>query len=339
MIGSAPLLAAAPGARQANCILVVLVGGPSQLDTWDPKPEAPAEVRGPFRPIRTNVGGIEISEIFPRMARHADKYSLVRSVHSDAPPIHDIGHQVIQTGCEFPMGEEHPHIGCVVSQALGAHDDVPAHVLLPAPIGATGGNMAHGQTAGNLGIEHEPSIGNPRAIDEPDRVRRRYGLNPFGQDCLAAARLVEAGVRFVTVNMFHTVFDQPTWDIHGYSPFSTVTGFRDTVAPMFDQAYSALLDDLSASGLLAETMVVAMGEFGRSPKLNASGGRDHWTGCWTALLGGGPLKSGEVLGASDEIGAYPKDRPVTPPEILATIYTGMGVQPPDGAAPIPGLFA
>lgn len=323
MVGATPMLAS-PRSGGANCILLVLVGGPSQVDTWDPKPGSP------FRPIRTNVPGIEISELFPRMAQHANKYSLIRSVHSDAPPVHDIGHQVIQTGCEFPRDEELPHIGCVVSKALGSRP-----VLLPGPIGETGGNMSHGQGAGKLGAAYEPRIGHPFEIAKPDR----YGDNPFGEHCFAAARLIEAGARFVTVNMFPTVFDQPTWDIHGYAPFSTVESLRDVVAPMFDQAYSGLLDDLNASGLLDETMVVAIGEFGRSPTLNASGGRDHWTGCWTALAGGGPLKRGEVIGTSDETGAFPKDRPVTPAEVLATIYIGLGVEPPDGSPPISELLA
>ncbi|MCP5120197.1 MAG: DUF1501 domain-containing protein, partial [bacterium] len=335
MMGSAPLLAAPTGGREANCILLVLVGGPSQLDTWDTKPDAPAEVRGPFRPIRTNVPGIEISEIFPKMARHADKFSLVRGVHSDAPPVHDIGHQVMQSGREFPMDEELPHIGCTVSYRLGARAGVPAHVLLPGPIGATGGNMSHGQGAGCLGAEHQPCIIGPETLDEADHLRRRYGLNRFGQSCLRAARLIATGVRFVTVNMYETVFDEPTWDIHGYRPFSMISSYRDSVAPIFDQAYSALLDDLNSSGLLDETMVVAMGEFGRTPRINPSGGRDHWTGCWTALMGGGPLKRGEVIGASDEIGAYPADGPVTPAEILGSISTGMGIEPPHGAGAIP----
>ena len=127
--------------------------------------------------------------------------------------------------------------------------------------------------------------------------------------------------------MFDTVFNKITWDIHGYAPFCPISCYRDVVGPMFDMAYSSLLEDLSARGLLSETIVVALGEFGRTPKLNHAGGRDHWPRCWTVLMGGGPLKCGQVFGSSDEIGAYPKDRPTTPAEIAATIYSGMGIDP------------
>src|SRR5829696_1784365 len=125
-------------ARDVNCIMLFLVGGPSQLDTWDMKPKAPAEVRGPFRPIKTNVPGIQISEIFPRMAKHADKYSIVRSVYHTAAAVHDTGHQMMQTGRLFQGGVEHPHIGCVLSKLRGPKGDVPPHVLLPRPMGPTG---------------------------------------------------------------------------------------------------------------------------------------------------------------------------------------------------------
>ena len=133
-----------------NCILLMLIGGPSQLDTFDMKPDAPVEIRGPYKPIKTNVPGIEISENFPRTAKHADKFSLVRSVYHTAAAVHDTGHQMMQTGRLFQGGIEHPHMGCVLSKLKGAKGDVPAHVLLPRPIGNTGGNMPHGQTAGIL---------------------------------------------------------------------------------------------------------------------------------------------------------------------------------------------
>jgi hypothetical protein len=325
-----PAAARARDDQEVSCILILLVGGPSQLDTWDPKPEAPAAIRSPFRPIRTNVAGIEITELFPRMARQADKYSLVRSVHHNAMPVHDVGHQAVQTGRVFQNGVEHPHIGCVVARWKGSRGGAPAHVLVPGPIGATGANLPHGQSAGYLGRQCDPAVATPRACGvekEPERLRRRYGLNRFGQSCLAARRLVEAGTRFVTVNMFDTVFGRPTWDCHGYEPFCGLEAYRDQVAPVFDMAFSALLEDLGARGLLATTMVVAMGEFGRTPRLNYAGGRDHWPYCWTVALGGGPLKRGEVIGSSDATGAYPKDRPVTPAEIAATLYAAFGIDP------------
>jgi len=377
-----------------NCILLMLIGGPSQLDTFDMKPNAPAEIRGPYKPINTNVPGIEISENFPRTARHADKFSIVRSVYHTAAAVHDTGHQMMQTGRLFQGGIEHPHMGCVLSKLKGPNGDVPAHVLLPRPIGNTGGNMPHGQNAGYLGKAYDPFVLNAdpsdpnfkvpdmlppdylsalrvdrrrnwrdmvdksvsefetsadaRLLDstfqqaytlmssqkaraafelhrETEATREKYGMNRFGQSCLLARRLIEAGVRFVTVNMFETVFDEITWDIHGSKPFSPISCYRDLVGPMFDMAYSSLLSELAERGLLSNTMVVATGEFGRTPKINPAGGRDHWPQCWSLLMGGGPLKGGLVVGSSDEIAAAPKERPVTPAQVAATVFRGRGL--------------
>jgi hypothetical protein len=382
-----------PG-KDVNCILLMLVGAPSQLDTWDMKPDAPAEIRGPYKPIPTNVPGIQISEIFPRMAKLADKYALVRSVYHTAAAVHDTGHQMMQTGWLFQGGIEYPNIGCVLSKLKGPKGDVPPHVLMPHPIGNTGGNMPHGQTAGYLGKTYDPFVLNadPSAADfkvpdmlppgyidavrvdrrrswrsaidqsvsyfesnqdarlmdatfsqaytlmssakareafelgqEPDAVRERYGKNRFGQGCLLARRLIERDVRFVTINMFETVFNEITWDIHGSAPFSPISAYRDLLGPMFDNAYSSLLEDLQQRGLLQNTLVLAMGEFGRTPKINPAGGRDHWPQCWSMVMAGGGVKGGQVVGASDEIGAAPRDRPVNPAEIAATIYHLLGI--------------
>ncbi len=384
----------ADAARDRNCIMLFLVGAPSQLDTWDMKPDAPAEVRGPYKPIPTNVDGIRISEIFPRMARHADKFALLRSVYYSGVAVHDAGHQVMQTGRLFQAGIETPHVGSVLGFLKGPKGDVPPHVLLPRPIGNTGGNMPHGQTAGFLGKLHDPFVLNadPSAADfqvrdllppdtitairadrrrnlrdlvdgairsfeaspdarlldrsfdqaytlissskareafdlsrEPDAVKERYGRNRFGLSCLLARRLVEAGVRFVTVNMFETVFNEITWDIHGSAPFSPIEAYRDLLGPMFDHAYAALLEDLQERGMLQDTMVVAMGEFGRTPKINPAGGRDHWPQCWTIAMAGGGVRGGQVIGSSDEIGAYPKDRPIPAGEVAASILHGLGI--------------
>jgi len=160
---------------------------------------------------------------------------------------------------------------------------------------------------------------------EPDAVRDKYGRNRFGQSCLLARRMIECGVRFVTINMFETVFNEITWDIHGSAPFSPIQCYRDSVGPMFDCGYATLLEDLEQRGLLASTLVMAMGEFGRTPKINPAGGRDHWPQCWTILFAGGGVKGGQKVGASDEIGAYPKDRPVTPAEVVATAYQALGI--------------
>ena len=380
--------------RDINCIMLFLVGGPSQIDTWDPKPKAPAEVRGPFQPIATSVPGMQVTEIFPKMARHADKISLIRSVYHTATAVHDTGHQMMQTGRLFTGGIEHPHIGCALGYLKGQRGEVPAHVLMPHPIGRTGGNLPHGQTAGYLGKQYDPFVlnadpSNPKfkvpdllppeyisvlraerrqkmrdavegsmlafeknaqakqldanfnlayrlmsspqareafALDkEPAAVRDRYGRTRFGQSCLLARRLIEAGVRFVTVNMFETVFDEVTWDIHGSRPFTDINEMAKQVAPNFDQAFSTLLEDLHQRGLLATTIVTAMGEFGRTPKINPAGGRDHHPGVWTMIIGGGPIKGGRIVGESDELGYSPKTRPVTPGEVAATIYQGLGL--------------
>jgi hypothetical protein len=321
LLGLTPAQASATPAKDVNCIFLMLVGGPSQLDTWDPKPDASSEIRGPYKPIRTNVSGIQISEIFPRMARHADKYALIRSCYHTAEPVHDTGHQLMQTGRVMEEdGLEHPHVGCVVAHVKGG-----GHVLLPGPIGKTGGNMSHGQTAGWLGASCDPALAPLDVRHEPSAIRDKYGRNQFGQDCLFARRLIESGTRFVTVNMFETVFDQLTWDIHGSAPFSPMSSYRDHVGPMFDMAYSALLEDLSDRGLLSNTLVVATGEFGRTPKINPAGGRDHWPECWTMLMAGGGIQGGQIIGSSDRNAAEPKDRPVSPREIAATIYHSLGV--------------
>ncbi len=349
-------LAAARAAdkKDINCILLFLVGGPSQLDTWDPKPDAPAEIRGPFRPIKTNVPGVEICEHFPLMARQADRYAVLRSVHQTEAPIHEASCQMMQTGRLFRDGVEHPHYGSVLSYLRGTRQDgTPPFVVLPTPIGYTGVSVGHGQTAGYLGSRHEPTVmrGDPDAQD--DGQCSLYGRDAFGRSCLLARRLVEQGVRFVTVNMFDTVFNEATWDCHadGGSLAANLNDYKETLCPMFDRAYSALLEDLTQRGLLETTLVAAMGEFGRTPRLNPRGGRDHWPGVWSVLFAGAGVRGGQVVGASDRIGAEPKDRPVTPAEVAATVYRGLGVDlatrlpGPDGrptplteAAPVEELF-
>ena len=328
-----------------SAIMIFNVGGPSHLDLFDPKPDAPSDVRGPFRAIRTASPDIELTELLPLHAKVADKFSLVRSVYHTAAHVHDTGHQLMQTGRLFGGGVHPPHVGSVIHYLKGPREGMPAHVLLPGPIGATGGNLPHGQDAGFLGSAYDPvgpakvdRVANPKASEafdlsrEPESVRERYGLNRFGESCLLARRLVEAGVRFVTVNAFTTVFNEITWDIHGTRPFSSVADMRDVVCPMYDRAYSALIEDLSQRGMLDNTLVCNLSEFGRTPRVNREGGRDHWPGCWTVYFAGGGVQGGRVIGRSDEIGAYPADRPVTPAEVVATIYRSLGVDLSTGLA-------
>ncbi|MFN8004943.1 MAG: DUF1501 domain-containing protein [Acidobacteriota bacterium] len=161
---------------------------------------------------------------------------------------------------------------------------------------------------------------------ESEAVKDRYGRNRFGLSCLLARRLVERGVRFVTINMFETVFNEITWDIHGSAPFSPLACYRDQVGPMFDHGYASLLEDLHQRGLLQNTLVVATGEFGRTPKINPAGGRDHWPQCWSMLFAGGGVKGGaNCRRLRRNRLAYPKDRPTTPGEVTATIMRSLGI--------------
>ena len=191
-----------------------------------------------------------------------------------------------------------------------------------------------GRTPAYLGSRRDPLT--LTALDlsaESENTRRRYGLNRFGQSCLLARRLVGSGVRFVTVNMFETVFDELTWDIHGSSPFSPIECYRDLCGPNFDNGFSSLIEDLAATGELDKTLVVATGEFGRTPRINPAGGRDHWPQCWSMVMAGGGVQGGIVVGASDATASEPRDRPVSPAEVCATIYRALGV---DLATTLPG---
>ncbi len=291
-LSALPLLPPAKARPTAlSCIFLNLTGGPAHLDTWDMKPGAPSEIRGPFRPIRTNVPGIEISEIFPRMARHADKFTLIRSLYHEGPSLHETGVQLTQTG-RIDFGADRPHIGSLIAASKRSE-----HVVLGAHTGS------------------------------------------FGQNCTHAQRLIQSSVRFVTVEMFPTVFGETTWDSHGSQPFSTIADYRHTVGPVFDIAYSSLLENLDRAGLLRTTLVVATGEFGRTPKLNPAGGRDHWPLCWTAIVAGGGVQGGRVYGSSDRTGAEPKDNPVHASRLAATVCHAMGVQSQLEAEPLRQLFA
>jgi uncharacterized protein (DUF1501 family) len=332
-------LAAAPAvageSRDVNCIFLMLVGGPSQLDTWDPKPDAPSQVRGPFRSIATRVPGVRFAELFPKMAAAADRFAVVRSMHHTAAPIHETGMQLLQTGTLAGNGREAPHFGAQLSATKGDRGGLPTNVLLPGPIGFTGVNVGHGQSAGDLGPRHEP-IAVPFGVEDDPR-RADYGTTEFGDNCLRAARLVERGARFVTVNMFQTVYDAVTWDCHaaGGSLRSTLADYRQ-VATAFDAAFTGLIDDLRDRGLLDSTLVVATGEFGRTPYLNRDGGRDHWAGVWTMLLAGAGVRGGAVIGSSDRFGGEPKDTPVGADELAGTIRHTLGL--PGPGATIPGLL-
>src|SRR5436305_885592 len=334
---------------ERSVIMIFNLGAPSQIDLFDPKPDAPAEIRGPFKPIATKSKDIQLTELLPLHAKLADKSSLVRSVYHPAAAVHDTGHQMLQTGRLFTAGINTPHVGCAIAYLRGARNELPPHVILPEVMGPTGGNMPHGQDAGFLGKAYDPFVlqadpskkdfkvpdllppgylgearterrkklrdivdgtvkefegsENAQLMDsnfasafklmtstrareafdlskEPQNVRDRYGMTRFGQCCLLARRLIEAGVRFVTVNTFLTVFNEITWDVHGSSPFTSIQGLKEIVAPMYDQGYIALIEDLSQRGMLDNPMVVNLAECGRTPRINPPRGRVHWPPCW-----------------------------------------------------------
>jgi hypothetical protein len=393
-------------ARIRNCITIFLVGSPGQLDTWDMKPDAPEEVRGKFRPTRTNVPGVQICEHFPLMARMMDKVALIRSLHHRTGATHENGQRWMMTGHDFNADSMKPYIGSVVSRVFGQRSELPSNVILPGPIGNTGAGNLHGQTAAYLGSAHEPFFLNadpaqpdfrvgdlevPRGQDgfrldarrrllgqlddlqrrtetrstqmhdsayqrafrlltstrakeafdlnrETSRMRDRYGRNTFGQSCLLARRLIEGGVRFVTVNHFDTVFGLSCWDMHadGGGLNNTYLDYERHLCPQFDLAFSALIEDLQSRGLLEETVVAVLSEFGRTPRLNPRGGRDHYPNAWTNFLCGGNIRGGQVVGSTDRIGSRPHDNPIEPPQVLASIYQGMGINLDTTMMPGPG---
>jgi hypothetical protein len=238
MAGIHPVQAQA-SSSDFHCIFLNLVGGPSHLDTWDPKPNAPSEYRGPFKAIRTRVPGIWISELFPRMARLAHHYALVRSLYHDEAPIHETGQQLIQAG---RIAES-----CQTAENLTS-------ILIPGPIRNTGVDISHGQDAIISHISPDRGRGIWELGREPSALREQYGLNPFGQSCLLARRMVEQGIPLITVNMFDTVYDSVSWDCHadGSALNVNLNDYRDILGPMFDLAYSNLLMDLVSRGLLLD---------------------------------------------------------------------------------------
>ena len=325
-------------------IFLLMTGGPSQLDTFDPKPDAPADVRGPFGTIPTRTSGVRVSELFPKLAAVSDRWSLIRSMTSDAPPIHEVGMQLVNTGRRFTDGVEWPNLGAVIGRFLAAGRESEACYKSGHP--DCGSGLPTGLGPGFL---DKPS-------NEPHSVRFRHtepvgdapviGRRPWsalakveqwflGQTLGLAADVAE-GVRAATITMFDTVFDAPSWDCHaaGGSLSCDLGDYRDTVAPLFDHAVSRLLADLHDRGLLDRTLVVATGEFGRTPKPNCNGGRDHWAGCWSTLIAGGGVRGGQVVGRSDATASEPADRPVTPAELVATIFHAVGI-PADATMPGP----
>lgn len=365
------------------CILVWLDGGPSHLDTFDPKPDAPREVRGPFKPIRTSVPGLLFSELLPRTAQIAHHFTVIRSMTSPLGE-HNFGSHYLLTGHKPSPALSYPSIGSVVARCSGDDHVLPAYIAvgdrlngmagagyLPARYApfVLGGDPAKkdfavrdldpypgvdasrlarrqrflgsfdefqrahdGSSADSASPEFEQAMRlmtSPDARDafdlgqEPAQTRARYGPRTIGQSCLLARRLVERGVPFVTVT-------DTGWDTHKELSFHLKEGHNGGHVgkiPMLDLALSGLVGDLADRGLLDETLVIVMGEFGRTPKLNSAGGRDHWPRVFSVLVAGAGVPGGQVVGASDAVGESPVDRPVTPSDLARTVFTILGIDP------------
>lgn len=398
-------LHAKPQGPARSCILLYLGGGPPQHETWDPKPDAPPEIRGDLKPIASSVPGLRVGELMPQLARLAHHCAVLRAVsthdnaHSSSlywtltgQPHAPLNNEVARPG----PPNDFPSLGGVIRRLSGDRGPLPAAVTLPEHFIGNNLVVPNGQDAGFLGRKCDPwlltcdpsapAFGVPglefpadvpplrfderralldqvnrhfdsveragalgvadaqqqkawellrsgkarQAFDldrEPPTLRDRYGRHKFGQSVLLARRLVEAGVSLVQVNWPREKGDMqtgnPLWDTHS----KNTERLKTALMPPWDQAFAALLEDLAARGTLADTLIVCMAEFGRTPKINGSAGRDHWGGVFSVVLAGGGIKGGAVYGASDRIGGEPRDGRVQPQDITATIYHCLGYHP------------
>lgn len=382
--------------RAKSVILIFNCGAPSHIDLWDPKPEAPSEVRGLFSPIATNVPGIRVSELLPRLARRADRYAIVRTVHHRHGG-HNAGMYWSIVGRPYridstlinPSRADYPSFGTLVgwlAQRDGYSAALPPYVITPAPHCDSTAYITPGQFGSCLGARYDPLVLNADpnarnfevpnlhltpevtsarlserrslldslddrpapAIDaarelsvirrkafslvtsaevqsafdlsrEPAAVRERYGRHSWGQSHLLARRLIESGVRFVTSVNGPSII----WDTHA----DNFNRMKKRLVPPMEQGFAALLDDLEDRGLLDSTLVVWMGDFGRTPIINKDAGRDHWPQCYSVVLAGGGILGGQVVGSSDRTGAFPREYPITPADLHATIFTALGYDP------------
>ncbi|MEX2139947.1 MAG: DUF1501 domain-containing protein [Pirellulales bacterium] len=361
-------------AKAKAAIFINLGGGPSHLDMFDLKPDAPADYRGEFNPIKTNVAGIEICEHLPRLAQCVDKYAVLRGV-SHTLAAHDLGAKYMNTGNRPLPSLEYPGLGAVVSKELPVPSELPSFVAIPntpqragylgvqyaplatnvspapgRPFSVRGISLARGLTITEVeqrrellrdidtafrgfeanddlvqgldefGQQAHDMITSPRALEafdvnqEKPEVAEQFGATPFGQSCLLACRLVEAGVRFVTVTL-------GGWDTH-QNNFTQLKGGKLKV---LDDGLAAMFATLAERGLLESTAVMVTGEFGRTPKINQRAGRDHWPRAMFVLMAGGGIRGGQVLGASDDKGMGPAGEPITPEQVAATFYHNLGI--------------
>src|SRR3989454_3839997 len=400
--------------KAKSVLFIFLQGGPSHIDIWDPKPDAPSNIRGEFKPIKSSVPGIWLSEVMPQLARHVDKATLIRSMSYTPAGLfnHTAAHYQMMTGytpdrvspsgqLEPPAPNDFPHAGCQIARLRPPDVPMLPFVLLPRPTQESN-VIGKGSTAGFLGAAYDPyyfyqdpnkeiklddltmrkdvpkerlerratllkqvedampdmekavanyaldsyytkafdlvSSGRARnAFDltqEPAKLRDTYGRHTFGQGLLLARRLIEAGTRFVQVNWPAVANGNPTvdaWDTHA----ANFGPLRNLHCPKLDSGLSALLEDMDQRGLLKDTIVIAIGEFGRSPRLgvstsgnsNSPAGRDHWPYCYTALVAGAGIRRGALYGKSDATGSSPAENPVHPTQLLATVYHTLGIDP------------
>jgi hypothetical protein len=389
--------------RAKSCILLFLSGGPPQHDTFDPKPDAPLEIRGTFRSIATSVPGLNFCETLPHTAQIAHRLAVVRSMTTDINAHSTSGAFMLtgyapQTKAEnVPAGpKDWPSIASVVGTLKPSTRTPLSSVVLPELIHNNGNITWPGQNGGFMGAAWHPMVmkcdptqqpmhiegmslvegvtsvrlserfdllqqfdahfregAKSAAMEESERMHQKafdvlhsdasrrafeieresaalrdnYGRHKFGQSVLLARRLVEAGVRLVQVNWPREANDEnvsnPLWDTHQ----NNAGRVRDVLCPQFDRTFATLIADLQSRGLLDETLVVVMAEFGRSPKINAAGGRDHWGSCFSVVLAGAGIEGGQIVGASDRLGAFPASRPVHPPDLAATIFHLLGLDP------------
>jgi hypothetical protein len=390
--------------KARSCIVLFLMGGPPQHSTWDPKPNAPSEVRGQIDSIATSIPGVRFSELMPKLAARADQLAVLRAMSTNDNAHSSSGYYMLTGRPHAPMNAENanpgapndwPNWGAILQRLSPPARDLPTAVRLPHHIFNTDGSTWPGQDGGMLGQIAEPwlfrcapaspdyritefQLPNDVSLDrlagrrelarlierrrellsaesitkafheqqerahgvlasaasrgafdlsaESPETRQRYGSTQFGQSCLLARRLIEADVRLVQVNWYRgpdEPSDKPCWDSHA----DEANRLKNVLVPPTDNAFSSLLDDLSDRGLLDETLVVCMSEFGRTPKLNGSGGRDHWGSVFSIALAGGGIRGGTIHGASDDIGAYPRSGRVAPEDLTATIMHCLGFSP------------
>jgi hypothetical protein len=366
-----------PNAPKRSGIFIFLEGGPSHQDSFDLKPEAPIEIRGDFKPIATNVGGIEICEHMPQLASRADKYAIVRGITHNVPD-HGLGKKYLLTGNKPSQTVSYPEYGSVVSHEYPSDSNLPTYVSIdesfvgPGYLGTqysalTAAKPRHGVPYSVRGISLEEGLtvdrykSQKKLLDDLDiafkgfenlddqvagmdrfteqafdiisspRTRAafdlsqenpaesdRFGKHEFGQSLLLSARLIEAGVHFVTVRLRPAEFD---FDTHSEN-FSRLR----TLLPAFDRALSGLLDRLQERSLLSSTAIMAAGEFGRTPKINSNGGRDHWARAMCAVMAGGDVKGGQVIGATDATAAEPDSIGYKPDDLAASFFQNIGIE-------------